>query len=108
MKTKDEKQRIEILLDDSHSGIYRNPFLLLIITIIVIFWVESVIMLTLNFFPFLTITTELFIDALLLSVISFPILYFLLIRPLKLQIKENEKLREEIRKLKSERLMKKD
>jgi preprotein translocase subunit YajC len=65
-------------------------------------------MLTLNIFPSLTITTELFIDALLLSVISFPLLYFLLIRPLKLQIKENEKLREEIRKLKSELLMKKD
>jgi hypothetical protein len=102
MNDKDEKQQIGILLDDSHSGIYRNPFLLLIITLIILFWVESIIMLTLIFLPSMTMITELFIDAFLLSLISFPILYILLIRPLKLQMKENEKLLEEIRRLKSE------
>jgi Cu/Ag efflux pump CusA len=102
MNDKDEKKQIEILLDDSHSGIYRKPFSLLIITLIILFWLESIIMLTLIFLPSMTMITELFIDALLLSLISFPILYILLIRPLKLQMKENEKLREEIRRLESE------
>jgi C4-dicarboxylate-specific signal transduction histidine kinase len=58
---------------------FSNPVLLLIITIILIFWAEVFVMIIISALPPLTIITEAFVDALLLSIIAVPIFYFFLL-----------------------------
>jgi cell shape-determining protein MreD len=81
---------------------YRNPLSLFVITVILVFWAEYFVMLILSFIEPSTLLLEAFLDALLLSVISVPIVYFVLIVPFKALVREKEKLERDIEKLKSE------
>jgi cell shape-determining protein MreD len=81
---------------------YKNPLSLFIITVILVFWAEYFVMLILALIEPSTLLLEAFLDALLLSVISVPILYFVLIVPFKALVREKEKLERDMEKLKSE------
>jgi hypothetical protein len=101
MKSEISDSRIKVSLEEE-SLVFKKPFFLLTITLISIFWIEVFIMLLLLTLSPLSLIQEVFIDASLLTLLVFPMLYFLLIRPLQAKIKENEMLEEDIRKLKSE------
>jgi C4-dicarboxylate-specific signal transduction histidine kinase len=75
---------------------FSNPVLLLIITIILIFWAEAFVMIIISALPPLTIITEAFVDALLLSIIAVPIFYFFLLRPIQHLIRERNLIEDEL------------
>jgi hypothetical protein len=75
---------------------FSNPVLLLIITIILIFWAEVFVMIIISALPPLTIITEAFVDALLLSIIAVPIFYFFLLRPIQHLIRERNLIEDEL------------
>jgi two-component system cell cycle response regulator len=75
---------------------YSKPLHLFLITVVLIFLAETIIM---SVFPLLTPQLELreaLLDASLLTLIIFPILYIFLIRPLKRQVAELKKAEEAI------------
>lgn len=76
--------------------VFSNPVLLLIVTVILIFWAEAFVMIIISAFPPLTIITEAFVDALLLSFIAVPIFYFFLLRPIQLHIRERRLIEDEL------------
>lgn len=69
-----------------------SPLRLFLIVIFAIFCMEALIMLLLPLFYNLTVLQMALVDALLLLFVLFPILYFLFLKPLKLQISEHNKL----------------
>jgi preprotein translocase subunit YajC len=69
-----------------------TPFYLFIITIVSIFMAEAIVMLVLSVLPPLSVFSEALIDSTLLVVIVFPVLYFLLLRPLRVLFRNQEKL----------------
>jgi peptidoglycan hydrolase CwlO-like protein len=76
--------------------VFSNPVHLLIVTVILIFWAEVLVMIIISALPPLTIITEAFLDALLLSFIAFPIFYFFLLRPIQLHIRERRLIEDEL------------
>lgn len=84
-------------LDVTTRNIFSNPLLLLFITVILIFWAEVVVMIIVSFLPRLTVITEAFVDALLLSLIAVPIFYLLLLRPIQLHIRQRREVENELR-----------
>jgi C4-dicarboxylate-specific signal transduction histidine kinase len=77
--------------------IFSSPFLLLVITVILIFWAEVVVMIFISLLPPLTVITEAFVDSLLLSLIAVPIFYLLLLRPIQVHIRQRRKVEDELR-----------
>ncbi|TNF52319.1 hypothetical protein EP227_07580 [bacterium] len=76
--------------------VFSSPVLLLIVTVILIFWAEAFVMIIISALPPLTIITEAFVDALLLSIIAVPIFYFFLLRPIQLHIRERKLIEDEL------------
>lgn len=83
---KDPKQSNSSASKDNIPGIFIKPKYLLLITVLVIFISEVLIMLVLANLPSLASHEEMFLDAILLSAITFPSLYFLVLQPLRLHI----------------------
>jgi C4-dicarboxylate-specific signal transduction histidine kinase len=81
---------IELPTDQTPVRVFSKPGRLLIISLILIFWAEALVMMIISKLPHLTIITEAFIDAILLTLIVFPALYFLLLRPIHLHIAERK------------------
>ena len=82
------------------SGMYINylsPLYLLLITTVTIFSVESIVMLFLSVFPPLSSAGVAILDSSLLIMIVSPVLYFYLLRPLKLHIAERKRMEEAVR-----------
>lgn len=77
---------------------YPTPLGLLIVIIISIFTAEVAVMLLLHVLPELSIAVKTILDAFLLSVLVFPVLYFLLFRPLMFQIILREKSEDDLKK----------
>ena len=81
---------------------YKNPITLMIITAVLIFWAEAVVMIVMAALPSMTIITEALVDAVLLTLLVFPTIYFLLIKPLQQYMVDNIKLEEKVEKLEAE------
>ena len=62
---------------------YTRPGYFIIITLLVVFVAEAIVMLILNHFLHLNVFVEDLLDSLLLSLLIFPPLYILLFRPLR-------------------------
>jgi hypothetical protein len=88
-------------MDELTSDLYKKPVHILLFALLLIFGIEALIMLVLILMPYLPIYIELLLDASLLALLTFPILYFFLIKPLQSQINENELLRKKISELSS-------
>jgi hypothetical protein len=71
---------------------FRTPLYLFIITIVSIFVAEAIVMLVISNLPPLSVFSEALIDSTFLVVIVFPVLYFFLLRPLKVIFRNQEKL----------------
>jgi hypothetical protein len=67
-------------------GFINKPGYLLLSTVGTIFLLEALVMLLLIYSPPINSYQEMFIDASLLSLIIFPVLYFLIFRPLRIHI----------------------
>ncbi len=76
---------------------YQSVRRLLIILIVSVFFIEMVVMEALLSFTHLSQTKNAFLDALLLSLLLFPIFYFLIFRPLVRHIAEREQIEAELR-----------
>ncbi|MDH4128585.1 MAG: response regulator [Spirochaetota bacterium] len=70
---------------------YPTPIKLLLIIVITIFTIEAIIMSTLYLFPIKSEILKGLLDALLISLISFPTLYFFMYKPLVLHISEHKR-----------------
>jgi signal transduction histidine kinase len=79
------------------SSANMTPLRLLIVLTLSIFVGEMVIMFFLATLPLLSMTVEAILDGLLITMLSFPILYYLSFRPLILHISERKKAQEELR-----------
>ncbi len=77
--------------------VFSSPLLLLIILVIMVFWAEVAVMIAVSFLPPLTIITGAFIDALLLTLITVPLFYLLLLRPVQLHIQKRRIVEKELR-----------
>jgi hypothetical protein len=77
----------------------QSPIILFILLILTIFFVETGIMLSLNYIApiFPTISTS-FLDSLILILVLFPILYFRVYRYILSQVNERKKIEEELEK----------
>lgn len=80
----------------------KSPLLLFVGTLLCIFWVEYAVMILLLTLMPLSLVQKTVIDALALSVCAMPILYFIVIQPFRLVIKDSKKLRDECQRLQSE------
>jgi len=87
------------LEDRSPIRIISNPVHLLTVTILSIFIAELIITIILSNFGHLPFYGEAMFDAFLLSIIVFPILYFLLLKPFKRHVDERKQVEEERGKL---------
>lgn len=76
---------------------YLSPLYLLLITALAIFSVESIVMLFLSVFPPISPVVVAILDSSLLIMIISPVLYFYLLRPLKLHIAERRRMEEAVR-----------
>ncbi len=75
-----------------------RPLRLIVITMGSVFVSEALVMFLLYLLPPLPIHLEAVLDAFLLSILCFPILYVLLFRPMILQMEERERAARELRK----------
>ncbi|OHE59778.1 MAG: hypothetical protein A2Z47_13515 [Thermodesulfovibrio sp. RBG_19FT_COMBO_42_12] len=70
---------------------YRTPFYFLVITVLSLLLAETFIMIFIRLFmPHLPLFLEALFDAMVLTILGFPILYFSLFRPMILHIKERK------------------
>jgi PAS domain S-box-containing protein len=76
---------------------YLSPLYLLLITAVAIFSVESIVMLFLSVFPPFSPAGVAILDSSLLIMIVSPVLYFYLLRPLKLHIAERKRMEDVVR-----------
>jgi hypothetical protein len=76
-----------------------NPLVLLMLMVFSIFSSEVAVMVFLGFIPGISRYALPIVDAVLLSLLVFPFLYFLIFRPMKLYISECSHYREKIRKI---------
>jgi hypothetical protein len=90
------KTRAEMPSDMTPVKVFSRPGRLLVISLILIFWAEALVMMIIYMLPQQTIITEAFIDALLLTFIVFPALYFLLLRPIQIHIAERKQAENEL------------
>lgn len=79
-------------------GRYPTPLHLLIVVMVSIFAAEAAVMLLLHVLPDLPTAIVTVLDAFLLSMMAFPVLYLLMYRPLALQIVLREKVEDDLRK----------
>lgn len=84
--------------DARRKSPYQSPLRLLLILGSSIFTIELLIMLLVFVLPPLSAWVEALSDSILLVVLSFPIFYFLVFRPLTLHIAERERMEGELRK----------
>lgn len=68
------------------GAVYTRPGHFITISLLVIFFADVFVVLILNEFPKLDLYAGALLDSVLLSVIIFPLLYFLLFRPLRLLV----------------------
>jgi hypothetical protein len=78
---------------------HTNPLRLLVITTVAIFTAETIVMFLLTVFPDMPPLAEAFLDAFMLTVMIFPMLYFFSFRPLILHINERKRMEERNKKL---------
>jgi len=71
---------------EQHSKLYSKPGILLLVAAGVIFMMEALVMFLLLLLPVLDPITAALIDAAMLTVVIFPILYLLVFRPMQEQI----------------------
>jgi hypothetical protein len=86
-------------LSDSVPGLFTQPRYLLLLIVLIIFISEALVMLVLDYLHSLTPYQEMLLDAALLSIITFPSLYILVFRPLRLHIsrrRQAEQQKEEL------------
>jgi len=76
------------------TAIYESPFRLLLIIIFSVFTAEMLIMLLLSFYPSIPMRTLAALDAILLTVVVSPVLFFFGFRPLILHISERKRAEE--------------
>jgi hypothetical protein len=94
MTSKPAKHKLE-LPSPSIVGFINRPFYVLLSVVGTVFTLEVVVMLLLMYLPPLTAYQEVFLDALLLSIIVFPALYLLIFRPISLHIELRQLAEEE-------------
>ena len=76
-------------------GFYAKPVYLFLITTVTIFVSEALVMLVLDHLPPLAPYQEAFFDSTLLSILIFPILYFFVLKPLRLHINQRRQIEAE-------------
>ena len=81
------------------SKAHTTPLKLLVITTVAIFTAETIVMFLLMVFPDMPPLMEALLDAFMLTVMIFPMLYFFSFRPLILHIKERKRIEERNKKL---------
>ena len=72
-----------------------KPLYLLLSVVGAVFILEALVMVLLMYLPELTAFQEIFVDASLLSIIVFPVLYLLVFRPIRLHIELHQRAQEE-------------
>jgi PAS domain S-box-containing protein len=81
-----------------YTKLSQDPVFLLLILLLAIFWGEAFIMIVLPILVPSGIFGDSIIDALLLVVVIFPVLYIFFFRPLRSHIKELSRLHEELQR----------
>ena len=84
------------------SEIYNDPLRLLIITIFSIFFAETIVMLFLFFIPAIPLLVEALLDAVIVSILVFPIFYLLSYKPLMLHIAKRKQIESVLNKIQDE------
>ena len=84
---------------DNVPSVFLRPGYLLLIIVLVIFVCEVLIMFVLGRLPSLAPYQKMFLDAILLSTVTFPSLYFLVFRPLNLHISRRRQAEQQKDKL---------
>lgn len=79
--------------------VFDSPYKILLIIMLSIFGVEGVIMLVFSVLPRFSTYTGAFFDASLLTTVILPVLYFFIVRPLKLHIELRKQVEEEQKRL---------
>jgi diguanylate cyclase (GGDEF)-like protein len=85
------------LTDLFYNKILTKPLPLLITVLSSIFITETIIMLVISNITPLSIITEAIVDSFLLVVVLYPLLHFLIIRPLRLEITKRKTIEEKLR-----------
>jgi diguanylate cyclase (GGDEF)-like protein len=81
------------------STVFTSPGRLFIITICAIFLGEALVMFLLGLLPPLTFGQEAFVDSLMLVFIVFPVLVFLVLKPMRLHVTERRRVEDKLRAL---------
>ena len=84
------------------SEIYNDPLRLLIITIFSIFFAETIVMIFLFFIPAIPLFVEALLDAVIVSILIFPIFYLLSYKPLMLHIAKRKQIESVLNKIQDE------
>jgi PAS domain S-box-containing protein len=95
-----QKYSLELMKQAAKAGPgkgYVTPLRSLIIIAVSTFLAEVLIMFLLTFLPPFSHTEEAFLDAAILSIIIFPVLYFFLLKPMILHIRERKLVEEYLR-----------
>jgi PAS domain S-box-containing protein len=83
--------------DRTDSGALDRPFRLLAITAVSIFIAEVLVMFVMSIPPHLSVGAGAFMDALLLTILVSPVLYFFIVKPLRSHMAERERIVSAIR-----------
>jgi diguanylate cyclase (GGDEF)-like protein len=81
------------------STVFTHPGRLFVITICAIFLGEAVVMFLLRLLPPLTPGLEAFVDSLMLVCIVFPVLVFLVLKPMRLHVAARKRVEDKLRTL---------
>jgi two-component system, cell cycle sensor histidine kinase and response regulator CckA len=79
-----------------------SPLRILLIVLASLFVAEAVVMLLLPILPPLSFYQTVVVDAALLTILGFPLLYFFLFRPLQVHIRTRQRCEEEMRRMNEE------
>jgi PAS domain S-box-containing protein len=90
-------RHIHVYEKDNFFINYLSPFYLLLITAISIFAVETVVMLFLSVFPPLSSAAVAILDSSLLIMIVSPVLFFFLVRPLRMHISKRKRVEDSLK-----------
>lgn len=78
------------------AGLYPTPARLMTVTVIAIFFAEALIMVFFYFFPPESPEIEIILDAILMTLITLPMIYFLLYKPMTAHIEERTRAEKEV------------
>jgi hypothetical protein len=86
-------------LTQVNAGLFTKPVYLLAITILSVFFTEALVMLFLSYLPSTTLLKVALLDAMMLSIIIFPSLFLLVLRPMQDYLKQRTLIEKEREKL---------